>query len=504
MNTKIRVLTVITMCIGMLLTVFSASIIGPSLTLFSSGDIQQTSTPTLKQTPILSPTSTLTEPYSYILSVSGSNYQMVDGATGQIVFQSPNSSRVFSDAVEDCPAGGRIDVESGVYSVITSWTLSNINSITLNFENGAELAAANNLNAPVLLLNNVNNCVISGVTIDGNAANQVVGSFPNQPDGVYIAGSNDEITNAVIYDCRVFGVDASIWTLPSGSITATHSGVINSKIYDCGWNGFIIGQSTDVDCYLVNSEIYGCSDVGATSYGIGSTITENYVHDLNGTTGGGGDAEWGIAIEGGCNDLITQNTVRNCSIGIEDSSCNNNTISQNTITSNSTSRPQYGIVLTKQYGTSCEYNSVLDNQVTGMYCNTTSYNGGIGIYLYGAGFNTICGNIISQCGSGGIYLDSASNNNTVSTNTVYDQLSGIHWGMTYGGSGIEISGNYNYISQNQAFDDRSGAARTQEYGISVDPGACNNVLIENHVYDNLYMQIYDTNVPENTMINNFG
>ena len=76
--------------------------------------------------------------------------------------------------------------------------------------------------------------------------------------------------------------------------------------------------------------------------------------------------------------------------------------------------------------------------------------------------------------------------------------------MGIGGCGIEVGGSNNSISQNQAFDDRSGAARTQHYGVAMDLGSYDNNLVGNSVYGNINAQIYDSNVPENSMVNNTG
>jgi parallel beta-helix repeat protein len=228
---------------------------------------------------------------------------------------------------------------------------------------------------------------------------------------------------------------------------------------------------------------------------------------LNGTTGGGGNAEWGIGIEGGSGDVITQNTIQNCTVGINNSGFNNCTISQNSITGLGItggqygSRPQYGIVLA-----GCDYNSVTGNLITGISCDTAAWTGGYGVFLFsGSCFNQITNNTVSQCGSNGIALDATSQKNTLSLNECCDTSVGYgEYVNQYGGCGIQIAGSGNYISQNRVFDDRSGAAVTQQYGICMDSGAYNNVLINNQVYNNLKAQIYDTNVPENTMINNTG
>ena len=466
--------------------VFSAGLLQTHVTLSSSGVIQQTPT----------------ETYTYIISVSDSNYQMKDGITGQIVFQSTNSSQVFSNVVGNCSVGSSIDVESGVYAVNTMWTMIHVNNVTMNFENGAELVAGNGLDSSVLMLYESNNNLINGITINGNAANQVLvpsGAVFTSPNGITILGSNNKVDNALIFNCRQVGVE--IWG--TGVLgTAVHSGVVNSLIYDCGWNGITIG---DVNDYVINNEIYGCGDVGVSTYGVSTLITGNYIHDMNGTTGFN-NANWGIGVEGGDSHVITQNTIQDCSVGITNSGFNNCTISENTITNVGyvSVNPlwlgggEYGISL------SGKYNIVADNQVTGMHSNIPEYLGGIGIYLSSATFNLISGNIISQCGSGGIFLDGVSNNNTVSLNMAFDTLAGQYYDQVYGASGIEAKGSNNYISQNQCFDTRSGAARTQQYGIAMDPGAHNNILIGNNVHNNLNGQITDTNVPENIMINNTG
>ena len=233
---------------------------------------------------------------------------MVNGTTGQIVFQSTNSSQVFSNAVRNCSLGGSIDVETGTYTVNTLWWMYKANGITLNFDNGATLVAGNGIDTSVLALFNSNNDIINGITINGNAANQVINGptkspinpggqtvSPANPDGVYIGGSNDKISNAIIYDCREMGV--TICADGFYVANAVHSGVENSQLYDCGWNGFsATGGLCDQNCYCLNNQIWGCGDVGASTYGVGTQIMGNYVHDLNGTTGGGGNAEWGIAV----------------------------------------------------------------------------------------------------------------------------------------------------------------------------------------------------------------
>ena len=446
---------------------------------------------------------------SYIMAVSGSNYQMLDGATGTILYQSTDSAQVFSDIVGNCSAGSSIYVESGVYTVNTMWTMLNVNDITINFESGAELVAGNGLDTPVLMIGEpndpCNNIQINGITINGNAANQAItwipidyGEVVGLPDGIGVSGSNVEINNADIFNCRVMGVSINwIATDDCGDATGSpNCGVIDSKIYDCGWNAFTVYYG--LNCYLLNSEIYGCSDVGVSaSGGTGTYISGNYVHDMDGNTGSE-NSEWGIAVEGGGSDTITNNTVYNAVIGIQISGFNYNTVSDNTVSCSPSYYVAYGYggAAGQTYGingagSQC---TITDNTVTGMLCNTATTNGGMGINWAGT-LSTISGNTVSNCGSAGICLNSGATSNTVSSNTISGTGTGRDYTMQYGGCGIEVvaGDSNNYISQNQVFNNSN-------YGIAFDLGASNNTLQGNNVYNNVNGQIYDPNIPENTII----
>jgi hypothetical protein len=417
-----------------------------SLTLQSSGIIQQTPTPTPTPTP--NPTGT----YSYIISISGQNYQMLNGATDQIMFQSTSSSQVFSKVVGNCPAGSSIDVESGTYTVDSMWTMLNVNKVSINFENGAELVAGNGLDTSVLMIGEPdhpsNNIQVNGITINGNAANQVQTNtqidyvlVAGYPDGICISGSNDQIANANIYNCRVMGVGILWVTTPTFGANI-NSGVLNSKIYDCGWNGVIFyGGNAN---YLINSQIYGCSDVGVScTGGSGNVVTGNYIHDMNGNTGSE-NCESAISIEGGDSDLITNNTIYNACIGISNSGWDNCIIAYNTISCSPNYDAPFGYggswapdnpyVAGETWGIELTgtNNTIIDNTITGMLANVTSCyysTGGDGIWLAGETSSYISGNIISQCQGYAIYAnsgDGVSINNTLIGNTFSDNTNGVY------------------------------------------------------------------------------
>ena len=317
--------------------------------------------------------------YSYAIQTDGSGgYEAANDATGQIVYQSTDSSQVFSNVVKDCPADSGIDVKSGVYTVTTTWTMTNANNVTLNFESGTTLNAINDLNSPVMLIQSSKNCVISCGTFNGNAANQADPKVTGDDcAGIEIvSSSNCQINNANITNVRQFG-----FYICGG----TNCGITNSVISYCGWNGMTLGggntPQTDFNDYAINNQVSHCSDVGITNYGNNDIVTGNYVHDMDQETGWGGSqcAHWGIACEGGGGsgsgnyELIAGNTITNVGNGIVVDSSDQVTggstvinyvlISGNTITNGDLNGPapvKYGasIFLSGSSGSIIEYNNI--------------------------------------------------------------------------------------------------------------------------------------------------
>jgi Right handed beta helix region len=338
---------------------------------------------------------TLTSIYSYTIQTDGSGwYQAINGATGQVFAQNTSSSAVFNKVVGECSSGSSVDVKNGIYTVATTWSMTGVNNVTLNFESKSELVATNGLNNPILFLNQCNNDIVNGITINGNAANQDPGTANlNAPHGIIIIGSNNVIENSIIHNVRVFGV----FITAEDNNEEVNDGVINSTIYDCGWNGISIG-TYNTACYAINNEIYGCSDVGITIYGTGDIVTGNYVHDLNGYTGGGGNAHWGIAVEwggssGAGGDFIAGNTIKNVANGIvldtsDHGPADNCTISGNVLINCNVNGNGAAIDLAAD--PSASYNTVEFNKVT---------TANIGLRIGGSACigDTVFGNTFASC-----------------------------------------------------------------------------------------------------------
>lgn len=449
--------------------------------------------------------------FTYIITTSGSDYFKIDGTTGKIDYQTTNATQLINNAIGNLTQDDSILFCGGTYYLDGSILGLGIDGITLVFEDDAKLFVKDGMNAPALYINNCSNWLITGITIDGNAENQaeIISDLETvNINGIQIHNMCDNILvdNAFIYNCRVFG----FWA----QYHVTNCGVTNSKFLNNGCNGITLGGSEEeYSLYAINNEVAYSSDVGITTYGVGSIISNNYVHDINGTTGFS-NSHWGIGVEYGSYHTITQNTIINSDIGIAiydyeeyygGQTFDNCVISNNNIQTCDigihSSLAHYTLISENIIIDSAEagiqgiwsYSSITNNVVTGV----TSWLSGI--YLNSGNFNQITENYVSQCMFGGIILNADCHNNTVSLNHVFDNGYNNTWGM-----GINIYGNNNYISQNQAFDTRTGAERSQQIGIELQENATGNILVENNVYNNIYRQISDDNVQANTKINNIG
>jgi len=371
-------------------------------------------------------------PCSYqIFIVSGITYAQNCGAgpnTGALLFKSVNASAVISDAIGNLTSGGSIFIKTGTYALTSSIIGSHKNNITLSFANGATLFVGNGLDAPAISLTYANNWLISGVTINGNAANQgSPGTYFD--DGIDITFSNNtQVDHANIYNVARYSFHVYD--------DVGHDGVTNSKFTDCGYQtGYqciTLGNAIGVEraLYAINNEVTRFGDVGISNYGWGDIVTHNYIHDSTLTYSGG------ISLEAGGNDTINDNTIINCWQAIELAPIspytalgNTNTISGNILEG------------TINYGIALETN-----------------------------LNTVTENVITQWDQTGQYIPAiyiGGSYNTVALNTLTDTI--------WSGAGIETPGNYNNILQNNLH--LAGGNN----GISVDNGASSTQVIGNQV-----------------------
>ncbi len=445
---------------------------------------------------------------------------MTDGITGQIYCQSTNATQVINEAIDNLTQDQSIQFNSGIYNLSGSITGINKNNITLAFQNGALLFIANGMNTPAICLDSANNWLIQNPTINGNANNQGI-----DVDGMgsieITNSSNCYVTGAYIYNCRQYGF------FTFGNVV--HDGVTNSKIINCGWNGMMLGSGSNSNqpeqaLYATNNEVAYCGDVGISNAGYLDIIQNNYVHDMNGTTGYN-NANWGIAVEGGGNNTVTGNTMTNCDIGITLNAVDGtlygpadlNTVSLNTIKNcnvgigvntnynnineNDILNSNSGITVSANSNSNTivlnniehcnqgiyiqsRYNIVNENQIT-----QYDYLGGNAnaMVLSGASNNLVSGNILnsSYAVSGAIYLGS-SDNNQISNNTIV--ATNMDWYE------ITVEGHGNFVELNQI----KGNA-----GILVNSGSSNTIIQSNNLVQCTWNKISDSGIAT-SIYNNTG
>ncbi len=379
-----------------------------------------TAKPTPSPTPIPTPTPTPQPTYDYIISISGSNYQVLNGATNAVLYQNTKFSATFNYLLGSggiAQSGDTVYVNQGAYTVDSTLTIQ-VSGVTITLANwirtsnadglstatdGAVFTAIANLNNPVLTVYG-NNVVLNGGTIDGNGHNQVAAAktmfntYGNlNLHGIQINGNDILILNMAIRNIRAMGIQTGWGYAPQ------NLGVMNCLVYDIGTNG-INSADNAVGSYFVNNEVWGASDVGIGAwYDTNGKITGNYIHDIDGAHAsmyGSANSYWAIGFEGshgtgnGNYYLTANNTITGASIGIRayptvGGNENYLLIAGNTITRCSVG----GIALESSSYSIIAYNTI----------NT----GGAAINIIGAGSvgNNIYGNTgnIANSGSGTTY-----------------------------------------------------------------------------------------------------
>jgi len=316
----------------------------------------------------------------YVIEKISTTYHARPGRnTGLTAYSGATAATVINQAIAALTSGGDIYFKQGIYTITASIVDGGNSDINLIFEKGAKLTAGNALNLPVIYLTSVSRWRVKGMEIDGNKANQTApdGSGAPQTDGFWAHGCNDIIvSDAYIHDCGRFGANFDY--------SSTYSGIENSHITLCGWNGINLGNLyTDVGLFAVNNEVSHCSDVGITTYGTSCRIVGNYIHHMDGTAGYI-NSQWAIGLEG------------------SDGTIGNNIISQNRITTTGTAIA----VVSGRPG-----NIITDNMITNI--SLASYSGALIIY---SANNTIKGNRITSTDADVVAMWIEGNNNLIQGN----------------------------------------------------------------------------------------
>ena len=373
-------------------------------------------------------------PSGAIVDNDGANGWYWYSYNGQLLYNSTSATSVIESAIGNYST---VTIKSGSYTVSTQIYFSGISNIDLIFDKGAKLTAGTNLNLAVIYLNACNNWLIQGGEINGNAANQNAGTgYPNWANGIQAYACNNVlITQMNIYNCKIFGV---FFDGNGASPFGSHNGLTYSNLTSNLWNGAEVSWSTY--CYFDHNEISHSSDVGISSFANYTSITNNYIHDLDQTSGGGGNSQVGVYIEAqdpeyAYFDTIAGNTIVNVAEGIKVTAGSNHT----------------------QVGP--------DNTIVN-YDRNTAYLPAIDI---GSVYNQVVGNIVKQETTGtGPAIDIFANYTEVASNRIYLNAQ----------KGIRV----NSPSNHNSFHDNLIKTGTGGYvGIWLISGATYNQVFENDV-----------------------
>lgn len=349
--------------------------------------------------------------FSYLITKVSSTYFSFD-SSGATAFSGANASTVINSTIAALTTGGTIAIAKADYTIPTSIIDAGNSNVNLVFAKGAKFIAGAALDKPVIYLTSVSHWRIYNPEIDGNASNQtapqVSGAPTIIPDGIGASTCNDVIIyDAYVHDVRRFGVNFDE--------SSTSSGIINSYVTLCGWNGINLGNhTTDLDLFAFNNDVSFCGDVGIAHYGIGCRTTGNSIHDITGTTGSNGQG-YGITIEGGGDNQIADNRISNCKgAGIYGITA----FESNKITGNKIYQWDSGQTSAPAIHMYSEYNLIADNVLN------SSRTIGMGIKLDNATNNTVSNNYLT-C-KRPIWLQTNANNNYIFGNTCKSVPAPIH------------------------------------------------------------------------------
>lgn len=280
----------------------------------------------------------------------------------------------------------------------------------------------------------------------------------------------------------------------------------------------LVGNGTFYENLIINKSIILRSINGAVIDGRGNGGTITLAGDgvmVEGFTIKNSSSE-GISIISN-NNILRNNTVEGCQIGIDVIDSNGNIIEANTIRNNEES----GVFIKNSSNTLLNYNYIYGNTGDGLAiydCRDTAIVGnnasknGYGMYIKNSATNDIAENRLFMNNNKGIYLSkvtkSAITNNSIENNKNY----GIEISNLFNGS---FSGNYLYNNQKTgAYISKSqlnmiqgnNASNNRDDGIYIEKSD-NNMILENQACNNKNVGIYlrileNSTIKSNKALNN--
>lgn len=343
-------------------------------------------------------TAKLLQTASYVIEkISTTTYARPAYKSGLPAYSGTTSSTIINNALANLTSGGTMFIRAANYTITAKLVDGGNSNINLIFEKGAKLTAGAALNDQVIELTNVSHWRITYAEIDGSTATQTNRTL--DPSCIFVDGCNDVIIDhAYLYGGHEYGVFIKN--------NNTYCGIQNSTITLCDWNGITFGGNyTGVSCFAKHNDISNSGDVGISTYSNRVQISDNYVHDIQGSLGFN-NGRWGIGVEGGSGNVVDNNYVVNTNTGIHVStSVDSNIVSNNHVYAWDLGNSFLGAI--ELYG---NYNTAFNNVVSKNF-GTAS----VGFSITG-NKNVVNGNRTS--GTRGILLNAGSDDNIIENNTI--------------------------------------------------------------------------------------
>jgi len=157
-------------------------------------------------------------PFSYLIFNNATATYMVNGATGNIDFQSTNASQVLNNALGNTTSGGTVFVKAGTYTLTNSIIIYPTEGLMGEGQEVTIFLAANNLDAPVILESTSvgaldgTDMYMGYFSVHGNSAGQT-----SRSDGIVLGNGlrNSRFVFIRIQDCNGTG----FWQKGSESTT---------------------------------------------------------------------------------------------------------------------------------------------------------------------------------------------------------------------------------------------------------------------------------------------
>lgn len=434
--------------------------------------------------------------YSYLVGVSGSTYYMKSGSDGQVKYQSTNLNSVIYAAEGNLTPGRvckqEIVISPGDYVLPT---VQNVSSYTYVEEHGAHITLAANANSSIWQNDNWTagdtSIEIHGGALDGNKANE----YYNSPSFFYGGDRTGngihfhQVSNSVIEGVNITNtITHGIW-ISGGEYPGTNisPSADNNLIEDCyisntgvsgmaylTVSGIVLFSNVTNTRVLNNIIIAPTSNAAVNSRGIylsgnssGNLFSGNVIIGYNTTSNMEGFMENGPF---DTSNTITDNTFRNCWIGIKLIETDSLGELHNVISDNQILLSRDGIVVTGPKSTEITENTISTNNTGIFFLNNDTdisiSNNAIaslyGIYGYTTNMTRVTispGNIINGTYRAVDFSDPTTTltNCTIRLNTF--NSGGFAWGSNH----PSMSQNLGYVTESSGTVSFSGDGHTTQF-----------------------------------------